>query len=382
MDYQKLFENIEALEKDYFKFWEDICTIESPTNDKAGVDAVGAFCIRKAQQFGWQVTVHEEAVSGNALCITMNPDAPGKAVCYSAHMDTVHPVGLFGTPAVRFDEEKIYGPGVRDCKGGIVASFLAMEALHNAGFTARPVKLILQSDEETSSKASDKRTIEFMAEMARDCEVFLNTESNLNGYVTMWRKGISKYRIDVTGKALHAGQCYKGVSAIREAACKIVELENFKDENGITMNTGIIQGGTAINTVPETCSFSIDVRFSDVAEMEAAHEFLEKLTETSFVEGSTATLTLVSRRPAMERTERNMQVLERMNAVYEAAGLPVLKYKGNKGGSDASDLTLRGITCVDSMGIIGDHSHSIREYALLSSLVPAAKYLAAAAMGL
>jgi len=382
MDYQKLFSAIEALEQDYFKFWADICTIESPTSFKEGVDAVGAFCIAKAESLGWQVTVHEEPVSGNALCLTMNPDAPGKAVCFSGHMDTVHPVGLFGTPAVRFDEEKIYGPGVRDCKGGIVASFLAMEALHAVGFKGRPVKLILQSDEETSSKASEKRTIEFMAEMARDCEVFLNTESNLNGSVTMWRKGISKYRMDITGKALHASQCYKGVSAIREAAYKIVELEKQKEENGITMSTGTIQGGTAINSVPETCSFAIDVRFSDKAEMEQAHEILQKLADTSFVEGSTCTLTLVSRRPAMERSEKSMNALERMNAIYEAQGLPVLKYKGNKGGSDASDLTLRGIPCVDSMGVLGDGSHSIREFAYLSSLVPAAKYLAAAAMGL
>lgn len=382
MDHQKLFASIESLEKDYFKFWEEICTIESPTNDKAGVDAVGAFCAEKAKQFGWQVTVHEEAVSGNALCITMNPDAPGKAVCFSAHMDTVHPVGLFGTPAVRFDEKNIYGPGVRDCKGGIVASFMAMEALHSMGFTGRPVKLILQSDEETSSKASDKRTIAFMAEMARDCEVFLNAESNLRGSVTMWRKGISKYRIDVTGKALHAGQCFRGISAIREAAYKIVELEKFKNQEGITMNTGIIEGGTAINSVPETCSFSIDVRFSNTREMEEAHEFLQKLADTSFVEGSTATLTLVSRRPAMERTEKNMQALERMNALYESVGLTPMKFKGNFGGSDASDLTQLGITCVDSMGILGDHSHSIREYAELDSLVPCAKYLAVAAMGL
>lgn len=382
MDYQKLFQKIEELEKDYFQFWEDICSIESPTSFKAGVDAVGEFCMQKARSLGWEITVHEEPVSGNALCLTMNPDAPGNAVCFSGHMDTVHPVGLFGTPAVRFDAEKIYGPGVRDCKGGIVASFLAMEALHAVGFTGRPVKLILQSDEETSSKASEKRTIEFMAEMARGCEVFLNTESNLNGSVTMWRKGISKYRMDITGQATHASRCYQGVSAIREAAYKIVELEKQKNENGITMSTGTIQGGTAINSVPESCSFAIDVRFSDTAEMEQAHEILQTLADTSFVEGSTCTLTLVSRRPAMERSEKSMNALERMNAIYEAQGLPVLKYKGNKGGSDASDLSLRGIPCVDSMGVLGDGSHSIREYALLSSLVPAAKYLAAAAMGL
>ena len=114
MDCKKVFEKITQLQPEFLQFWADIARIESPTNHKPGVDAVGRFCIAKAQEYGWQATVHHEEVSGDAVCITMNPDAPGKAVCFSGHMDTVHPVDSFGTDPVRIEGDYIYGPGVKD----------------------------------------------------------------------------------------------------------------------------------------------------------------------------------------------------------------------------------------------------------------------------
>ncbi|MBQ7565542.1 MAG: M20/M25/M40 family metallo-hydrolase [Oscillospiraceae bacterium] len=142
MQCEKLFAKIDELEQEYIQFWVDVCSIESPTKFKEGVDTVGKYFIDKAKPFGWEIEVRHEDVSGDAVCITMNPDAPGKAVCLSGHMDTVHPVGSFGTPPVKIEDGWIYGPGVKDCKGGAVASFYAMAALAAVGFKARPVKLI------------------------------------------------------------------------------------------------------------------------------------------------------------------------------------------------------------------------------------------------
>ena len=179
MTFEEFSSRVGELEEKYVRFWEDICNLESPTADKAGVDAVGRFCKERAAALGWKIEEQEEPVSGNPLCFTMNPDAPGVPICFSGHMDTVHEKGSFGSPAVHFDEKYIYGPGTADCKGGIVAGFLAMEALQQAGFTARPVKLILQSDEETSSNGSEKRSVNFMTENARGCAAFLNLEPHM-----------------------------------------------------------------------------------------------------------------------------------------------------------------------------------------------------------
>jgi hypothetical protein len=98
----------------------------------------------------------------------MNPKASLAPITYSGHMDTVHPHGIFGYPPVRIDEEKVYGPGVIDCKGGVVCGFLAMEALQNCGFTARPIQMLLQSDEECGSKISNKATVRYICEKAKD----------------------------------------------------------------------------------------------------------------------------------------------------------------------------------------------------------------------
>lgn len=376
---KKLFERIEQLEEVYIKFWEDICRIESPTEYKEGVDRVGVYISEKAKERGWQVEVQSQPVSGDCVCITMNPHAPGKAVCFSGHMDTVHAVGSFGEDPVRIEDGRIYGPGVTDCKGGITASFLAMAALEDLGFDRRPLKLLLQSDEENSSRFSNKSTVDFMCRKSEDCEAFLNAEPGTAGYACTHRKGISKYALEVTGKAVHAANCCNGASAILEAAHKIIALEQMKDASGTTCNCGLINGGTSENTVPGKCTFTADIRFNNVEDMLAAEKTVMDVAAHATVPGTTCEVTLKSRRVAMELTERNLELLQRLNVVMEENGLPVLGSNKGAGGSDAAEVTAYGIPCLDSLGVYGGGIHSLDEYAEISSLTVSAKILAAAA---
>ena len=131
--HNRLFEEIDRLNDCYLNMWEDVGNQESHTNDKAGVDAVGRYFAEKARETGWTVEIYPQPVSGDVVVITLNPEAPGAPLALSGHIDTVHPVGLFGSPAVKRDETKIYGPGVNDCKGGVVAGFMAMDALEKCG---------------------------------------------------------------------------------------------------------------------------------------------------------------------------------------------------------------------------------------------------------
>ena len=379
MDHLTVFAAVEQLEEKYIQMWQEICSIESPTTFKEGVDAVGAYCAEKARELGWQVEKGSEPVSGDPICITMNPDSWEAPLCLSGHMDTVHPVGAFGPVPVRMDDTHIYGPGVRDCKGGIVAGFMVMEALQMCGYTKRPVKLILQSDEENSSATSNKHTVDFMEEKAKGCMAFLNLESYTQDKVTVQRKGIMKYRFDIFGKSGHAGKCFKFVSAVAEAAHKILQIEKWKEVDGVTCNVGTITGGTGINVVPETCSFTVDVRFPDAQRQEQIKTYLQQVADRSFVEGSRCELTLVSTRVAMPRTQENMALAEKINAVMEKVGLPVMQLNAAPGGSDCSDLVSRGIIGLDSLGIEGAGSHSLTESAELASLVRCGKRITAIA---
>lgn len=376
---EKIFKRLDELEQEYIDFLIDICDIESPTEYKKGVDAVGKYIMEKAKKRNWLIEVQKQEVAGDAICITMNPDAKERPVCLSAHMDTVHPIGLFKEPRVRCEETKIYGPGTLDCKGGIVSSFMAMAALEDIGFTKRPVKLILQSDEENGSRFSNKTTVEFMAEKSKDAIAFLNCEGFTPGSYIAERKGIRKYKFEITGKAVHSSVCYNGVSAVTEAAYKILELEKMKDSQGLTCNCGIINGGTAENTVPEKCTFTADIRFRTAKQAEDAHKLVEKIANTSYVEGSSCKLTLASYRCAMEKTDFNEELGKKMNEIFARNGLPKLKPSLGNGGSDAADMTEYGIPTVDNMGPSGDGGHSIREYINKDSLKYSAKMLAAIA---
>ncbi len=379
MDCQKLLNTIDELNDTYIAVWEDVCNIESPTAYKAGVDEVGRYCIRLAEQHGWAVEVAPQTVSGDAVCITMNPHAKGAPVTFSGHIDTVHPVGLFGTPAVRRDETYIYGPGVVDCKGGVVAALMAMDALQRVGFTARPVQLILQSDEENSSRTSNKETVRFMCEKAQGSVAFLNAEGFFDGNVVLTRNGIARYRLIVHGKAAHSSRCELGANAITEAAHKILKFETVKRVGEFTCNCGVIEGGTVPNAVAAECTFTTDFRYINNEYYEQAERMVHEVAEQNTVEGCTCTVERFSSRPAMIFTESNQALVEKMNAIYAECGLPTVGIAHGTGGSDAAYTTEAGIPSVDCVGVAGSSIHSINERALLSSLADSAKRMATVA---
>ena len=174
MTQDAIFTTVDELTDEYLQIWEDVCNIESPTAYKEGVDAVGQFFAEMAQKKGWKVEFCRQKVSGDAVCITLNPDVDAAPIALSGHMDTVHPVGSFGTPAVRRDEVNMYGPGTTDCKSGCVQGFFVLDVLQRCGYRKRPVKLLLQSDEEVGSRTSNKETIKWICQQAKDAVAFFN----------------------------------------------------------------------------------------------------------------------------------------------------------------------------------------------------------------
>ena len=377
MKCELLFKKIDELSEKYIDVLEEVCNIESPTSFKEGVDAVGNYFVDFAEKRGWKVEIFEQPVSGNVVCITLNPDAEGNPVSLSGHMDTVHPVGSFGNPAVRRDENNMYGPGVMDCKGGTVAALLAMDALEQCGFNSRPVQLLLQSDEEVGSSLSGRATINYICKRAENSIAFLNLEGYVKNTLVLERKGILRYLFEVQGKALHSSRCHEAANAVAEAAYKIIELEKLKNPDGTTCNCGVINGGTTPNTVAEKCTFYADIRFSTPEELSEARKYLDKVANTTYVEGCSCIAKEVSYRPAMPYSEKNYELLKIMNEIYSENDLPVLKARKNLSGSDAAYVTECKIPCVDCIGTEGRNIHSINEYIELKSVGESAKRLAA-----
>jgi glutamate carboxypeptidase len=382
--YERVFKKIREKENTYIDLWKKLCDIESPTSYKAGVDAACELICELARERGFKVEYLREEISGNPVCITMNPEATGDPIALSGHIDTVHPIGLFGQEPVKINDGIIYGPGVTDCKGGVVAAFLAMDALWELGYKERPVLLLLQTDEEVSSRFSDKRTINWMCERAKDCVAFLNTEPREGECAVVERKGILRYELTVYGKAGHASVCAdksQAISAVAEAAYKVIELEKLKDPEGLTCSVGVIRGGTALNTVPAECTMLIDVRFVNQAQLEEAENYIKKVAETSRIEGTSCKAERLSLRVAMEKSEKNYKLLERINEIFTEAGLSNLAPKAALSGSDAADISAYGIPVIDCIGVVGADIHAVEERAEISSLCDSAERMAAVILG-
>ena len=367
---KKLKETLDKIENKYIRIWEDICNIESPTWDKAGVDAVGEYCANVGRALGYDIEIKEIKAAGNVVIITMNHNAKERPFCISGHMDTVHEKGSFGTPAARICDGKLYAPGALDCKGGIVAGLYAMEAMKLLGYTDRPVMLLLESDEEDGSSSSKKETINYICEKAKGAIGFLNLEGfTTKDYCCIQRKGIITYKFTVTGIEAHSSECAKrGANAILDAAYKITEIERIKDDGGITCNTGTILGGSVPNTVAGSCEFKVNVRYKNANERRWIDEHLRSIAKTEHVKGCKCDIEIVTTRLAMEYTERNVAFLEKINSALIKSGYPTLKGAFRKGGSDAAEITSAGIPCIDSIGVSGGGIHSTNEFADIDSL--------------
>lgn len=379
MNCDRLFAELEALFPEYMDILEKDCLFESQTIDKAGVDAASYYLAEVAKQKGFEIEVFKQPVSGDVIGILMNSEVDAKPLVYSGHTDTVHPKGLFPAPIVRREGDKMFGPGTLDCKGGVVAALMAMDALKRLGYKKRPLALWLMPDEETSSLQSNKETIKYIVERAKGAVAFLNLEGGSYGAAVVARKGILRCELTVHGIAGHSSTCYECANAVTEAAHKIIELEKLKDGAGLTCNCGVIHGGTVANSVCAECKFFADIRFATMAEKEEAEAIVKRVAETVYVPGCSCTVREVSFRPPMEATEANYALLDKINKISAEVGLPHMEAKLAKGGSDAAYATIAGIPTLDSIGYTGEFCHSVKEYVNMSSILLAAKYFAATA---
>ena len=375
---KKVFDKIDELSGKYLNVLVDACNIESKTENKEGVDKVGAYFSSIAENMGYVIKKREFEKAGNVYSFTYNPTGKKKQISLSGHMDTVHKKGIFGYPPTKIEGDYVYGPGVNDCKGNIAVELLVMEALKACDYDERPVKLILQSDEEVNSYLSDHKTLEFMVEEAKGSAAFLNAENiDSNRCLTIGRKGITAYKITINGKKIHAGLCTNGSSAIKEAAHKIIEFEKGNDNDTITFNCGIISGGEATNIVCDMCELFVEYRFKNMQQKKTADEKFKKIVETSYVEGTNSKAEQISTRLPMEPDDKNKNLVHIINDICKQVGIRPFGMAETPGGADSAYPSLAGIPTVDSIGIEGSGCHTLNEKARISSIAEMAKVVAA-----
>lgn len=336
--------------------------IESPSNDKAAVDRVGAAVAQECRSTGAQVEIVPNLVTGDHVVARWGSGAGGILLMH--HMDTVFPLGTLERMPFYEKEGKIFGPGVLDMKGGIVISLSAVTALQQSGALTRPVTLLVTSDEEIGSDTSR----ELIIKLAQDASLVLVMESGLlDGSLKTWRKGVGDFIVTVKGRAAHAGGAHEeGRNAIEEIAHQVLAIQKMTDyARGTTLNVGVIKGGSVSNVVPELAVAEVDFRVLVPEEAERISSAMQALKPVT--PDTTVQVTGGLNRPPMPNNELMKATFEKARLIAARIGL-TLKAGGSGGGSDGNFVAPLGVAVLDGMGTYGEGLHSEREYIFARSL--------------
>ena len=375
----------------YFKYFEDrrnalvdtirrMAEMESPSDDKAAVDRLGRWLAARFEKLGGEVRVAEQARYGNHLRVDFAGDSKSKPVLLLGHFDTVYPLGTLAQMPCEVQKGRLHGPGVFDMKSGIALMLHAIEALQaEHGGLPRAVRVWLVTDEEVGSESSRAMT----EKLARECAAVLVLEPSAGskGALKTSRKGVGDYTVRVIGQAAHAGlDPGKGQSAIAELAHQITKITKFGEPGrGITVNVGVIRGGTRTNVVAAEAVAEVDVRvakLADAARIDRKFRALKPVNRKCKLEISGGV-----NRPPMERGAGTAALFAKAQALAGEIGWK-LGETAVGGGSDGNFTAALGVPTLDGLGGVGDGAHATHEHVVIEALPRRAALIAGLLAGL
>lgn len=347
--------------------------LESPSDDKSAIDRLGAYLKQQFEAAGGTVQFVTQKDAGDHLKAEFAGEG-GKPVLLLGHFDTVWPLGTLQKMPFRVTDGRAFGPGVYDMKAGIIMMIFALRALRESGASHRPVIVVLDTDEEVGSPTGRP----LVEASAKNCEAVLVLEPSqtIRGFLKTARKGVGDFTVRVKGQASHAGVDFeKGHSAILELSRQLLEIGKFTDlERGITVNPGVISGGTRTNVVAAEAVAEVDVRIARIAD----GGDLEKkfLSLKPFDQGCTIQVTGGINRPPMERTPGTVRLFGIAKEQGAALGMS-MEEASTGGGSDGNFTSALGIPTLDGLGAVGEGAHAMNESILIEELPRRTALLAA-----
>ena len=352
--------------------------IESPTDDAGGLARMAAQAQADYEAFGARV----ERISGregfgdHVLAVDDRHCAPdvaaGPGVLLLSHIDTVHPIGTLARDnPLRVEGDRLYGPGAEDMKGGTYIAMAALRQIAREGRRTRlPIRHLMVSDEEMGSLTSR----EHIEREARRAKFVLVTEpARSGGKIVTARKGIANFTVTAHGLPAHAGvEHHLGHNAIREIAHQILTLEAMTDyARELTVNVGVVKGGSRSNVVPEWASVEVDVRMPNPA---IGDEIVQRIRALKPVDpGVTLTIEGGINRPGYEKTPDIAALYEHARTLAADIGFDLVDLKTG-GGSDGN-FTAALAPTLDGLGVDGDGGHTHEERLYISSVLPRTRLL-------
>jgi glutamate carboxypeptidase len=361
---RQILTSLQSRQPEIEAFIQALVEVESPSGDEEGSRAMVDLLVRAANRIACVDSINRVDVPGfgqHLVIKAFQKRSNAGQILLVGHTDTVHARGSLNERPWRCEAGKIYGPGIFDMKANCGLAIEVLRAL--SGLQASPtfaVTLALTCDEEVGS-LSGWPLLEEVAKAQQTRYAFVMEPPASGGRVKTGRKGTGIFAIKVEGKAAHAGlEPEKGASAILELARQTEQLHAINHSgSGITLNVGVVHGGTRSNVVAAEAQGEIDVRFSTEAESLEIERILSNLKPIDertkvFVSGGI-------NRPPLERTPAVIELFEKARTIAADVGFELGEAQVG-GASDGNFLAAMGIPVLDGLGISGDGAHAIHEH--------------------
>ena len=359
-----------------------VVNIDSGTGELEGGRKVAAVLIPRLQALGMRI----ESVPAEETGLPENTVATltgrGKTrILMIGHIDTVFEPGTVQRRPFRIDEKRAYGPGVSDEKGGVVEGVYALKILHDLGFTSFGKIVFLM---ETSEERGSPGTRALIGRLLKDADVELNLEpGDLPDVLTVWRKGSTNFRIEVKGRAAHAGVAPQdGRNAALELIHQLAALDVFpKSGDGLTANLTVMQAGTRANIIPEDAWAQVNVRVRDKSDFARVEQVLRKNAEITLIPDTRVTISGGEGFPPLPNNPATDRLASRAQRIYAGIGRS-LTAGGNGGASESALANDAGVAALDGLGPVGGGFHSDKEFLELDTVTPRLYLLAMLLMDL
>ena len=372
----QLFRDLRRREQEMVRLLGKFVACESPSHEKAAVDAMGARVAQEWRHRGAKVQILGQAKRGNHVRAEMwlGEGRPAGQVLVVGHLDTVYPLGTLARMPFRVSGGRAWGPGCFDMKGGLVLALFAMDALKAGGIRASKRFVFLwTSDEEIGSQRS-RRLIE--KEARRSAAVLvLEPAFGKEGRLKTSRKGVGQAEIVVIGRAAHAGiNPEDGVNAVHELALQIARVMKLNDaRRGITVQATVAAGGTVSNVVPDHARAEVDIRLVRQADARELERKLHALRPV--LKGARLEIRGGVNRPPLERTKAIGDLFRQAQSLMRGMGIS-LGEASTGGGSDGNFTGALGIPTLDGLGAVGDGAHTPHEHIVIRRLPERAALIA------
>lgn len=345
----------------------ELARVESPTDVPSSHDRAHQILVDAWARLGYRNRfISGRKTSGHRLFAPSERIRGRPVQLMVGHLDTVWPLGTLERMPVRLENGLLRGPGVFDMKAGLVMMIFAVEALQALSIPASVTPLaFVNSDEEVGSPES-RREVRRLARVASRA-LILEPALGLAGKVKTARKGVGRFTVAIQGRAAHAGlDPEAGTSAILELAHVIQALHGLTDlERGLTVNVGVIEGGTRPNVIAARSEAGVDVRALTLADAEEVTEAIFGLQPV--VPGVKLNITGGIEAPPLERTPRNRRLWDQTRQLGAELGLDL--EDGTAGGGSDGNTTSQYTATLDGLGPRGDGAHAEREHIVVESLV-------------